>query len=70
MNIENISIPKLKSNVNYSYWNILNKSVEAGIAGASSMALHVVCLMWMRTTLNYQYRHGGGFVGTLSTLFH
>lgn len=34
------------------------------------MSLHVLCLMWMKTTMNYQYRHGGGFVSTVSLLFH
>ena len=34
------------------------------------MTLHVMCLMWMRTTMNYQYRHGGSFTTTLSKLFH
>ena len=34
------------------------------------MSLHVTFLMWIRTTMNYQYRHGGCFRSTLSTLFH
>jgi hypothetical protein len=34
------------------------------------MSLHVLCLMWMRTTMNYQYTYGGGFINSVSTLFH
>ena len=34
------------------------------------MSLHVTFLMWIRTTMNYQYRHGGSFRNTLLNLFH
>lgn len=52
------------------FLNLLVKSAESGIAGAVAMSAHVLCLMWMKTTMNYQYRHGGGFVNTVSLLFH
>jgi hypothetical protein len=35
-----------------------NKAMKGGISGASAMALQVGTLMWLRTTINYQYRHG------------
>ena len=35
-----------------------NKAMKGGIAGASAMVLQVGTLMWLRTTINYQYRHG------------
>lgn len=31
---------------------------EGGIAGAAAMAINVCSLMWIRTTINYQYRYG------------
>lgn len=43
---------------------ILDKSVKralgGGVAGAMAMGINVGTLMWMRTTINYQLRHGGG----------
>jgi hypothetical protein len=43
--------------------NILHKSFNrafrGGTAGATAMVLQVGSLMWLRTTMNYQYRHGG-----------
>ena len=35
-----------------------NRALGGGLAGAAAMGLQVVSLMWMRTTMNYQYRHG------------
>jgi len=33
------------------------------------MALQVVTLMWLRTTINYQYRHGTSTMVALRTLY-
>ena len=33
------------------------------------MAVQVISLMWMRTTMNYQFKNGGGFVETLKKLY-
>ena len=41
----------------------------SGAAGASAMAVQVISLMWMRTTMNYQFKNGGGFVETLKKLY-
>jgi hypothetical protein len=53
--------------------NILKKSLEkafkGGIAGSTAMVLQVGSLMWLRTTMNYQYRYGTTFNGTLSKLY-
>ena len=35
----------------------LDKAARGGIAGGGAMAINVGALMWMRTTVNYQYRH-------------
>lgn len=34
------------------------KALGGGLAGASAMVLQVTTMMWMRTTMNYQYRYG------------
>lgn len=34
------------------------RSLGGGLAGASAMVLQVSSLMWLRTTMNYQYRYG------------
>lgn len=39
----------------------LKKAFKGGIAGSSAMALQVGSLMWLRTTMNYQYRYGTPF---------
>lgn len=36
----------------------LASAVRGGLAGAGSMAVSVCALMWLRTTVNYQYRRG------------
>jgi hypothetical protein len=46
----------------------LNKK-KGGTAGAVAMGANVACLMWMRTTVNYQYRNGGTFVSSLRALY-
>lgn len=56
-----------------TFSDILNKSaksaVRGGTAGAIAMGANVGALMWMRTTVNYQYRNGGTFFGALSKLY-
>lgn len=36
----------------------VTKAVEGGTSGAMAMTIQVGTLMWMRTTMNYQYRYG------------
>ena len=36
----------------------LNKAFKGGISGAIAMVCQVGSLMWLRTTMNYQYRYG------------
>lgn len=55
-------------------WNeVLNKAaasaMRGGTAGACAMGANVACLMWMRTTINYQYRNGTSFPVALRTLY-
>ena len=53
--------------------DILNKSLSrafgGGISGFSAMFIQVSSLMWLRTTMNYQYTNGGTFKNTISKLY-
>ena len=46
-----------------------NKAIGGGIAGSSAMIIQITSLMWLRTTMNYQYRFGGGFKESLKKLY-
>ena len=46
-----------------------NKALNGGIAGSMAMGVQVCSMMWLRTTLNYQYKNGGTFTGNLKTLY-
>ena len=37
-----------------------NRAFKGGFAGSMAAALQVTSLMWVRTTMNYQYRYGTG----------
>lgn len=56
-----------------SFRDVLNKAgksaMRGGTAGACAMGANVACLMWMRTTVNYQYRNGTSFPVALRTLY-
>mmetsp|Transcript_30785 Transcript_30785/g.45604 ORF Transcript_30785/g.45604 Transcript_30785/m.45604 type:complete len:241 (-) Transcript_30785:325-1047(-) len=56
-----------------SFGEIMNKAgksaVRGGVAGAAAMGANVACLMWMRTTINYQYRNGTSFPVAIRTLY-
>ena len=36
----------------------LNAAIKGGASGSIAMVLQVILLMWLRTTVNYQYKHG------------
>ena len=42
---------------------------EGGLAGAAAMAINVCTLMWMRTTVNYQYRYGMSTTDAFKALY-
>jgi hypothetical protein len=52
---------------------ILNKAatraLQGGMAGAAAMAINVCTLMWIRTTINYQYRYGTSTTTAFKTLY-
>ncbi|CAM9671885.1 unnamed protein product [Ectocarpus sp. 12 AP-2014] len=47
----------------------LKRALGGGFAGALAMGINVGTLMWMRTTINYQLRHGGGTMDAFRTLY-
>mmetsp|Transcript_33608 Transcript_33608/g.49390 ORF Transcript_33608/g.49390 Transcript_33608/m.49390 type:complete len:295 (-) Transcript_33608:206-1090(-) len=56
-----------------TFGEILNNAAasafKGGVAGGVAMGVNVAALMWMRTTLNYQYRTGVSFPVALRTLY-
>lgn len=56
-----------------SFNDVMNKAAKSamrgGTAGAVAMGANVACLMWMRTTINFQYRNGTTFPNALKTLY-
>jgi hypothetical protein len=48
---------------------ILEKSIKSGMSGAGAMTVQVGTLMWLRTIMNYQYRHGGTISSSVKTLY-
>ena len=51
------------------YDNSIKRALGGGLTGAAAMGVQVGSLMWMRTTMNYQYRHGSTMVNTIKTLY-
>ncbi|GKZ00597.1 hypothetical protein MPSEU_001011900 [Mayamaea pseudoterrestris] len=49
--------------------NARKSAIRGGTAGAAAMGANVACLMWLRTTVNYQYRMGTSFPVALKTLY-
>jgi hypothetical protein len=47
----------------------LKKAVGGGKAGAAAAVVQVCSLMWLRTSMNYQYRYGGTLQSSLQTLW-
>jgi len=49
---------KKELNANEIYEKAMARAFRGGVAGAAAMGIQVCSLMWMRTTMNYQYRNG------------
>lgn len=45
------------------------KALSGGKAGATASVVQVLALMWLRTSMNYQYRYGGSLSSSLSELY-
>ena len=65
----NNSTPKPKPEPEPIYKKALNKSFNVGLAGYGAMTFQVGSLMWLRTTMNYQFKNGGGTIQTLKSLY-
>lgn len=50
--------PAMQQQQQPSFNAVMTKALQGGISGASAMGIQVTTLMWMRTTMNYQYRYG------------
>ena len=48
----------------------LNKAINGGLSGATAMVIQVTSLMWLRTTMNNQYRYGGSTIDTIKKLYN
>lgn len=46
------------------------KALGGGKAGALAAVVQVLSLMWLRTSMNYQYRYGGDLASSLKTLWN
>jgi hypothetical protein len=62
-----IYVAKSVSEVDIS--GIITQAIEKGKSGASAASVQVLTLMWLRTTLNYQYRYGTNTSTALKTLW-
>jgi hypothetical protein len=45
------------------------KALGGGISGAIAGVIQVCALMWLRTTMNYQYRYGSGTIEAMKALY-
>ena len=48
---------------------ITDEAFTTGLLGMAAMSVQVSSLMWLRTTLNYQYRYGGTMQQTIQHLY-
>lgn len=46
-----------------------HRALGGGVSGAIAGVAQVLTLMWLRTAMNYQYRHGGSMSVALRTLY-
>jgi hypothetical protein len=59
--------PELDANAVFQ--KALARAGQGGLAGAAAMVINVCTLMWMRTTVNYQYRYGTSTTQALKALY-
>ena len=56
-----------------TFREIIDKSaasaMRGGLAGGLAMGANIGCLMWLRTTMNYQYRYGTSMGTAIKTLY-
>ena len=59
----------MKSAPTSSEESVFKHALRSGASGFAAMGAQVSGLMWLRTTINHQYRHGGTGWGTLRGLY-
>lgn len=73
INFEMAAVPVPGDKPKIDTWAILSNAAkragQGGLAGAAAMGINVCTLMWMRTTINYQYRYGTTTTVALKTLY-
>ena len=47
-----------------------NKAYNSSVSGMAAMGSQVTLLMWLRTSVNYQYKNGGTLVSSVKTLYN
>ena len=52
-----------------SFASVLHAAARTGFAGFFAMVLQVTLLMWIRTCMNYQYKHGGSLTVAFKVLY-
>jgi hypothetical protein len=53
-----------------TFSDAFKKSLGGGISGSMAMVIQVSSLMWLRTTMNYQYRYGSSTSNAIKTLYN
>jgi len=61
---------KKKPSLNEILRNAGSKALGGGLSGAVATTIQVTSLMWLRTTMNYQYRNGTSLRVSLKTLYN
>ena len=49
---------------------VWDKALRSGFSGSLAMFIQVCALMWLRTTMNYQYRYGGSLQEVMKILYN
>lgn len=60
---------KVKMTPQEVFQKALKRAGQGGLAGAMAMGINVLALMWIRTTINYQYRYGTDTMTAFRTLY-
>ena len=60
----------LTKNSNEILNSAFTKAIGGGLSGSCAMIIQITTLMWLRTTMNYQYRYGGNTFFTLKKLYN
>ena len=47
----------------------IQKSINVGMAGYAATGFQVCSMMWLRTTMNYQFKNGGSTFQTIKLLY-